>query len=162
MSPEILSQTDYTKLAAEIVVAYVSNNTVPKDELPAIIASVHDALRGHSPAPAPLEPVKREPAVPVRKSITADYLICLEDGKPYRTLKRHLRKLGMTPDKYREKWGLPPDYPMVAQNYSKKRSALARDMGLGRPRGSDDIEVPEAGRLPSRTKPRRKELETHR
>ena len=126
------STVDYTKLATSIVIAYVSNNPVPRAELPALISAVHDALRGR-PAPKPPEEVKQEPAVPIKKSVTADFLICLEDGKPYRTLKRHLGKLGLTPEKYREKWSLPPDYPMVARNYSKHRSELAKDMGLGKP-----------------------------
>jgi len=123
---------DYTRLATSIVIAYVSNNPVPRAELPLLISAVHDALRGR-PVIKPPEVEKLEPAVSIKKSITADYLICLEDGKPYRTLKRHLGKLGLTPEKYREKWSLPPDYPMVAKNYSKHRSELAKDMGLGRP-----------------------------
>ncbi|MBM6595175.1 MucR family transcriptional regulator [Microvirga pudoricolor] len=126
------SPIDYTKLTTSIVIAYVSNNPVPRAELPNLISAVHDALLGR-PAPAPPEVAKQEPAVPIKKSVTADFLICLEDGKPYRTLKRHLGKLGLTPEKYREKWSLPPDYPMVARNYSKHRSELAKDMGLGKP-----------------------------
>jgi len=126
------SPIDYTKLTTSIVIAYVSNNPVPRAELPSLISAVHDALLGR-PAPPPAEVVRLEPAVPIKKSITADFLICLEDGKPYRTLKRHLGKLGLTPEKYREKWSLPPDYPMVARNYSKHRSELAKDMGLGKP-----------------------------
>ena len=126
------SPVDYRKLTTSIVIAYVSNNPVPRAELPSLISAVHEALMGR-PAPAPPEIVKQEPAVPIKKSVTADFLICLEDGKPYRTLKRHLGKLGLTPEKYREKWSLPPDYPMVARNYSKHRSELAKDMGLGKP-----------------------------
>ncbi len=123
-------------LAADIVSAYVSNNTVPASELAGLIAEVHAALQrtssGIAPEPAP-EPVK--PAVPVKKSVTPDYIVCLEDGKKFKSLKRHLRtQYNMTPEEYREKWGLPTDYPMVAPNYAQARSDLAKKMGLGQQR----------------------------
>jgi predicted transcriptional regulator len=120
------------ELTADIAAAYLSANTVPAGDLPGLIQTIHQALSGvSSGAPAPAaEPAK--PAVPVKKSITPDYLISLEDGKKYKSLKRHLRtKYNMTPDEYRSKWGLPKDYPMVAPNYAKARSEMARSMGLG-------------------------------
>jgi predicted transcriptional regulator len=126
---------NFIDLTASIVSAYVSNNPTPASEIPALISLVHAALvrvlAGR--AEVPLEPAK--PAVPVKKSKTADYLVCLEDGKRYKSLKRHLRtRYGMTPEQYRDKWGLPPDYPMVAPNYAAARSQLARKMGLGQQR----------------------------
>jgi len=120
-----------TALTTGIVSAYVSNNPVPPGELPALIVAVNSALQGVQKAPKakPAEPVK--PAVPVRRSITPDYLYSLEDGKPYKALKRHLSALGLTPEEYRAKWGLRSDYPMVAPNYSKVRSETAKRIGLG-------------------------------
>lgn len=119
----------------EIVAAYVSNNSLPVTELPGLIASVDATLRGlGKSAPTVVEPEKREPAVPIKKSRTPDYLICLEDGKKFKSLRRHLAVLGMTPDDYRAKWGLPADYPMVAPNYAAQRSELAKGMGLGQAR----------------------------
>jgi predicted transcriptional regulator len=125
----LISQT------ADIVSAYVSNNTVPAAEIPALINQVHSALmrvsRGHGEVIA--EPLK--PAISVKKSVTPDYLICLEDGKKFKSLKRHLRtQYNMTPEQYRDKWALPPDYPMVAPNYAAARSQLAKKMGLGQQR----------------------------
>ncbi|MEA2941893.1 MAG: hypothetical protein QOD09_2422 [Bradyrhizobium sp.] len=122
-------------LTTTIVSAYVSNNPMPASELPALISQIHAALLRVSTGRAepPLEPAK--PAVPVKKSMTADYLICLEDGKRFKSLKRHLRsQYGMTPEQYRDKWGLPPEYPMVAPNYAVARSQLAKKMGLGQQR----------------------------
>ncbi len=118
--------------ATGIVSAYVRNNTLQVDELPALIRSVHAALEEICrPGAAPVEAPK--PAVPVKKSIYKEYLVCLEDGLKFKSLKRHLRsKYGLSPDDYRTKWGLPPDYPMVAPGYSEKRSKLAKKMGLGR------------------------------
>ena len=121
---------DLTALTAEVVSAYVAKNALPPADIPDLIASVHRALQGLS-APAQAEPEKREPAVPIRKSITPDFLISLEVGKRYKTLRRHLTGRGLTPEQYREKWGLPRDYPMVAPNYAKQRSELARASGLG-------------------------------
>jgi predicted transcriptional regulator len=127
--------TSYIELAAEIVSAYVSNNSVPASELPALIQDVHGALTklGGSIQEEPQEPQK--PAVSVKKSIAPDYIICLEDGKKFKSLKRHLRtQYNMSPEQYREKWGLPADYPMVAPNYAEARSRLAKQMGLGQQR----------------------------
>jgi predicted transcriptional regulator len=126
---------NFIDLTATIVSAYVSNNPMPAAELPALIGQIHAALLRVSTGRAelPLEPAK--PAVPVKKSMTADYLICLEDGKRFKSLKRHLRtQYGMTPEQYRDKWGLAPDYPMVAPNYAVARSQLAKKMGLGQQR----------------------------
>jgi predicted transcriptional regulator len=125
----------YIELTAEIVSAYVSNNTVPAGDLQSLISQVHSALTrvssGH--VDAPNEPLK--PAVSVKKSITADHIVCLEDGKKFKSLKRHLRtQYNMTPEQYREKWSLAPDYPMVAPNYAAARSELAKQMGLGQQR----------------------------
>jgi predicted transcriptional regulator len=120
-------------LVADIVSAYVSNNSVPAADLPALIATTHFAIAGlgkEVATPAPVE--KPAPAVSIKKSITADFLICLEDGKKFKSLKRHLRTAyDITPDQYRAKWGLPPDYPMVAPAYAEARSNLAKSMGLG-------------------------------
>ena len=123
------------KLTASIVSAYVSNNSVPSAELPALIAQVHTALTrvlsGHGEA---LGNVLR-PAIPVKKSIASDYIICLEDGKKFKSLKRHLRTHhNLTPEQYREKWGLGSDYPTVAPNYAAARSRLAKQMRLGQQR----------------------------
>ena len=124
--PELLEMT------ADIVSAYVGNNTVTAEALPAQIANIHAALSGVSNGPVEVPPEPKEPAVPIRKSINADFLICLEDGRKFKSLKRHLRtKYDMSPEDYRAKWGLPKDYPMVAPNYAKARSELAKQMGLG-------------------------------
>ena len=125
------------ELTAQIVAAYVAKNTVEQPDLPKLIADVHRALqKADASLPAGKEEVaESKPAVNVKKSITADYLICLEDGKKFKSLKRHLRThFGLTPEQYREKWGLPADYPMVAPNYANSRSKLAKDMGLGQKR----------------------------
>lgn len=127
--------SDYIELAADIVSAYVSNNSVPAGDLPSLISDVYAALNkvGNGAAEAPVEAPK--PAVSIKKSVTPDYIICLEDGKKFKSLKRHLRtQYNMTPEQYREKWGLAPDYPMVAPNYAKARSELAKEMGLGQQR----------------------------
>ncbi len=122
------------ELAAEIVAAFVSNNPLPKSDLPALIHAVHAAVASLSTEPetAPAQIEAKAPAVPIRKSITPDYLICLEDGKRFKSLRRHLSALGLTPHQYREKWKLPSDYPMVAPNYAAQRSAMAKKIGLGR------------------------------
>jgi len=117
--------------AVDIVSAYVGKNSLPSGELPDLIMTVHKTLSGLDEGTRDVEPLT--PAVPVRKSITDEYLICLEDGKKFKSLKRHLRsKYDMTPEDYREKWGLPYDYPMVAPSYARKRSDLAKKMGLGK------------------------------
>lgn len=129
------SNESFIALTANIVSAYVSNNTVPAGDIPALINQVHSALSrvsGQQPV-SMSEPAK--PAVPVKRSVTPEYIVCLEDGKKFKSLKRHLRtQYNMTPEQYREKWGLPPDYPMVAPNYARARSALAKQMGLGQQR----------------------------
>jgi len=126
------SKTEIIEMTADIVAAYVGANTLPTAELPALIASVHRALTGVSGGEAPVDLTPKEPAVPVKKSISPDFLICLEDGRKFKSLKRHLRtKYAMSPEDYRAKWGLPKDYPMVAPNYARARSDLAKQMGLG-------------------------------
>ncbi len=122
-------------LTASIVAAYVSNNATAASDLPALISQIHGALVRVSGGnvEVAIEPTK--PAVPVKKSVTSDYLVCLEDGKKFKSLKRHLRaQYNMSPEQYRDKWGLPPDYPMVAPNYAVARSQLAKKMGLGQQR----------------------------
>jgi predicted transcriptional regulator len=129
------NQRDLVRMAAEIAAAYVSANSVPAQELPALIRTVHNALLEVSGVTAAAPETSPEPAVSVKKSVTADYIICLEDGKKFKSLKRHLRtRYAMTPEEYRTKWGLPHDYPMVAPNYAKERSNLAKRMGLGQTR----------------------------
>jgi predicted transcriptional regulator len=127
--------SSFIELTANIVSAYVSNNTVPSADVPSLISQVHAALKRVSggQATAPAEPLK--PAVPVKRSVTPEHIVCLEDGHKFKSLKRHLRtRYGMTPEQYREKWGLPPDYPMVAPKYAEARSQLAKQMGLGQQR----------------------------
>ena len=131
--PDEPAPSNRIDLAAEIVSAFVSNNNVSAEDLPLLISQVHAALENLG-KPAQKEPEKPAPPVPIKKSITPDFLISLEDGKRYRSLKRHLAGRGLTPEQYREKWGLPRDYPMVAPNYSARRSELARSMGLGQKR----------------------------
>ena len=123
-------------LTAQIVSAHVSHNPVPATELPGLIQEVFRTLSGVGSAPAP-EPERPQPAVPIKKSVTPDYLVCLEDGKKFKSLKRHLRThFNLTPEQYREKWNLPADYPMVAPNYANSRSKLAKNMGLGQRKAS--------------------------
>ena len=126
---------NYIELAAEIVSAYVSNNSVPASDLPGLLGDIHSALVRVSSGAAVAPPEIAKPAVPPKKSITNDYLVCLEDGLKFKSLKRHLRtQYNMSPEQYREKWSLPPDYPMVAPAYARARSALAKQMGLGQQR----------------------------
>ncbi|WP_338722909.1 MucR family transcriptional regulator [Devosia sp. XK-2] len=130
------AEADLVELSTEIVSAYVSHNAVSPSDLPKLIAEVHGALRTLqvNGTPAPVEELK--PAVPIRKSVANDFIICLEDGKKFKSLKRHLRThYNLSPEEYREKWGLPADYPMVAPSYSATRSKLAKDNGLGRKAG---------------------------
>ncbi|MGV9008696.1 MucR family transcriptional regulator [Brevundimonas sp.] len=120
------------EMTADIVSAYVGNNNVQVTEVPGLISSIHAALSQISTGVVEVEPEIKEPAVSIRKSITPDYLICLEDGRKFKSLKRHLRtKYNISPEEYRAKWGLAKDYPMVAPNYAKARSDLAKQMGLG-------------------------------
>ena len=125
----------HVELAAEIVSAYVSNNSVPASELPALLSDVHAAILRVAVGAAVAAPEAAKPAIPPKKSITNDYIVCLEDGRKFKSLKRHLRtQYNLSPEQYREKWSLPPDYPMVAPAYAKARSALAKQMGLGQQR----------------------------
>jgi predicted transcriptional regulator len=127
--------SNFIELTAGIVSAFVSNNSVAAGEIPALINQVHSALLRVSSGAKDVSGEPLKPAVSVKKSITPDYIICLEDGKKFKSLKRHLRtQYNVTPEQYRDKWGLPADYPMVAPNYAAARSKLAKDMGLGQQR----------------------------
>ena len=123
---------NYIELTAGIVSAYVSNNSVASGDIPGLINQIHAALLRVSTGASDAQPEPLKPAVSIKKSITPDHLVCLEDGKKFKSLKRHLRtQYNMTPEQYRDKWGLAPDYPMVAPNYAAARSNLAKQMGLG-------------------------------
>jgi predicted transcriptional regulator len=125
-------KSELIAMTADIVSAYLGANEVAAPELPSLIHAVHGALTGLTGAAAPEPEAPKEPAVPIRRSINPDYLVCLEDGLKFKSLKRHLRsQYNMSPEDYRAKWGLPKDYPMVAPNYAKARSDLAKQMGLG-------------------------------
>lgn len=127
------SQQDLLEMTAEVAAAYVSNNVVASDELPDLISRIHSALASAGTVEAEQVPEKQKPAVSVRRSITPEHLICLEDGKKLKMLKRYLRtNFDMSPDDYRAKWNLASDYPMVAPNYAKKRAEMAKAIGLGR------------------------------
>jgi predicted transcriptional regulator len=143
-------KTDLLDLTAHIVANYVGNNSASVSDLPALIKSVHGALAGVSaPEAAPAE--QKSPAVPIKRSITPDAIICLEDGRKFKSLKRHLRtKYNLSPEEYRAKWGLPKDYPMVAPSYAEARSALAKSMGLrqGGRRPAAAVVPPTRGRKP--------------
>ncbi|WP_061500824.1 MucR family transcriptional regulator [Acetobacter malorum] len=164
--------TGFLELTAQIVAAYVSNNTIEADQLPQLVKTVHAALaNAATPAVSPEESTS-QPAVSPKKSVFPDYIICLEDGKKLKTLKRHLMTAyGLTPAQYREKWGLPPVYPMVAPAYAERRSALARENGLGKrllaskpampdPAAIAEPEVPAITRLPERKRGRRSKSAT--
>lgn len=130
--------TDVLSYTSEIVAAHVANNKVPTEELPQLIRDVHAALTGLAGGGAAAE--RRDPAVSIKKSVTPDYIVCLEDGKKLKMLKRHLKTAyDMTPEQYRERWGLPADYPMVAPNYAKRRSSLAKKIGLGTKPGAKTV-----------------------
>jgi len=125
-------KSEIIEMTADIVAAYVGHNSVAAGELPSLIQSIHRALAGVSSGAETVEAAPKEPAVPIKRSITPDHLICLEDGRKFKSLKRHLRtKYNMSPEDYRAKWGLAKEYPMVAPNYAKARSELAKQMGLG-------------------------------
>ena len=129
--------TDAVSLASDIVAAYVSNNSVPWAELPALIADIHAAIARLRTGTAQEPETKLIPAVSIKKSVTPDYIVCLEDGKKFKSLKRHLSThYNLSPDEYRQKWNLPRDYPMVAPAYAAARSSLAKSMGLGRKRAA--------------------------
>jgi predicted transcriptional regulator len=128
-----LKSDDILKLATEIVAAYVSNNPIPVSEVPAMIKSVHSTLGGLGGGLTGELQLSQKPAIPVKRSVNPDFIVCLEDGKKLKMLKRYLRSnYGMTPEEYRSKWGLPADYPMVAPNYAAQRSEFAKKIGLGR------------------------------
>ena len=155
-----LDQTSLVEMTSEVVAAYIGKNHVQPSELPALIASVHAAF-GSLGKPlvveAAAEPLK--PAVPIRKSVTDDFIISLEDGRKFKSMKRYLSGLGMTPAEYRAKWGLPHDYPMVAPAYAAHRSTLAKTLGLGRKRQEEVDEAapePEPQPEPSVKKPGRR------
>jgi predicted transcriptional regulator len=136
----VIDATNLTELTSRIVAAYVSRNLISPQDVGELTRSVHGVLsdlrNGRTAWPERAEDAR--PAVPVKKSVTDDWIICLEDGKRFKSLRRHLKSaFGMTPEDYRRKWGLPPDYPMVAPSYSARRSGLAKQMGLGRPGGPD-------------------------
>jgi predicted transcriptional regulator len=133
---EKISQAELLQMTAEVVSAYVGNNTIAEGQLPEVIRSVYNSLTSlDSVAGADAAP-ELMPAVPIKRSVTPDYIVCLEDGKKLKMLKRHLRTTyDLTPDEYRAKWGLPADYPMVAPNYAKQRSAFAKQIGLGKRTG---------------------------
>jgi predicted transcriptional regulator len=135
-----MSGSSPIELASEIVTAFISNNPLPKSELPSLIQAVYAIVvkLGAEPVSAPPQLERKIPAVPTRKSITPDFLICLDDGKRFKSLRRHLTGLGLSPQQYREKWNLPSDYPMVAPNYAAQRSALAKQIGLGQIRPKAD------------------------
>ena len=136
MAEELEQEHDVLRMAVEIVSAYVSNNSVAAGQVPEVIDTVYNSLNSlkgktHEGSSEPLKP-----AVSIRRSVNPDYIVCLEDGKKLKMLKRHLRaSYGMTPDEYRAKWGLATDYPMVAPNYSQQRSSFAKQIGLGRKKG---------------------------
>ena len=132
---------DYRGRTVEIVAAYVAHNSVPMGELPPLLRGVFEALVSVSVPPvAPPEPEVLKPAVPIKKSVYDGFIVCLENGKRFQSLKRHIAtNYGLTPDQYRAKWGLPKDYPMVAPAYAKRRSSLARQMGLGRKMEADGV-----------------------
>ncbi|MEZ5914592.1 MAG: MucR family transcriptional regulator [Parvularculaceae bacterium] len=127
-----LESNETLQLATEIVAAFVSNNSVGAEKLPSLLQEVHDAVRALASG-GTASAGNQQPAVPVKKSVTPDYVICLEDGKKLKMLKRYIRtQYGLSPEDYRRKWGLPADYPMVAPNYAKRRSEFAKEIGLGR------------------------------
>lgn len=135
--PDMIDGEQLTSLTADIVSAYVANNPVPAGDLPNLIGDIHRSLTGLVSGERETEAEPQTPAVPIKKSVHNDYIICLEDGKKYKSLKRHLGvHYGLTPDEYRQKWNLPASYPMVAPSYAAARSELAKSMGLGRKKGA--------------------------
>jgi predicted transcriptional regulator len=125
---------DLLRLSADVVASYLAANTVPPGAIPDLIRSVHESFQNlNQPAPPPAPAERPKPAVPISRSVQDDYLVCLEDGKKLKMLKRYLRsKFDLTPDEYRRRWGLPPDYPMVAPAYANRRSEFAKQIGLGK------------------------------
>lgn len=132
------NRSDLVEMTARIVSAYVSANQIAPQDIPGLVRTVHGTLKDLGGGALSVADANQEPAISVKKSVTPDYIICLEDGKKFKSLKRHLRtRYSMTPEEYRAKWGLPHDYPMVAPNYAKARSDLAKRMGLGHARRSE-------------------------
>jgi predicted transcriptional regulator len=157
MTDQALSEPETTSvsLTSGIVAAYVAHNSVPRTELTTLIADVHAAIERLRAPSSTEEQEKPSPSVPIRRSVTADYIVCLEDGRKFKSLKRHLStRYGLTPDAYRAKWGLPSTYPMVAPNYAAARSALAKDMGLGRKRAQPAAAPKAAAAKPGRKRAR--------
>ena len=152
-----MANFDAVEVAADIVSAFVSNNALPTGELPSLIESVYAAVKGFGGpgriAATVIDPPS--PRVSIRKSVTPDYLICLEDGKHFKSMRRHLALLGMTPEQYRAKWGLPPTYPMVAPNYAALRSAMAKSTGLGQMRKKPVAAPSQATAKPKLGRPRK-------
>jgi predicted transcriptional regulator len=142
-----VATSDPIEVAVEIVAAFVSYNALPISELPTLLQSVHSAINRAAVSGEVTETgtTPPSPAVAIRKSVTPDYLICLEDGRRFKSMRRHLALLGMTPERYRAKWGLPPTYPMVAPNYAAQRSAMAKNFGLGRLRTERGGAKPKTG-----------------
>ena len=135
VAPKI-AEEELLRMTTDVVAAYVSNNTLPTAQLAEVINAVYSSLKSLEGQVAQVQPEPLKPAIPIRKSVTPEFLICLEDGKKLKMLKRHLRSTyNMTPDEYRSKWGLVPDYPMVAPNYAERRSEFAKKIGLGRSTG---------------------------
>lgn len=144
-----LDDKDFLDRVTGIIAAYVSNNSISSAQLPELIATVHGALKGLGAPASDPDTEKLKPAISVRKSVTPDYLFCLEDGLRFKSLKRHLQtKFNLTPEEYRAKWGLPSDYPMVAPNYAATRSNLAKQMGFGQPRKKPSEPPKRRGRKP--------------
>ena len=132
-SRDNMGSSDLLRMTTEVVAAYLGNNSVPASQISEVISTVHDALKNLSSDAREPEPEPLRPAVPIKKSVTPEFIVCLEDGKQLKMLKRHLRTTyDMTPEEYRAKWGLPADYPMVAPNYAQQRSDFAKKIGLGR------------------------------
>ena len=154
---DMIEGRQFSELTAEIVAAYISNNTVRPEELGPLIGDVHAALKRALSGPSEPVPEPQEPAVSIRKSVSPDYIVCLEDGKKFKSLKRHLQNAhGMSPAEYRAKWDLKKDYPMVAPNYSEARSSLARTMGLGRkPSRTEDAQRTAAEQTTAAATPKR-------
>jgi len=131
-----IAEEELLRMTADVVAAYVGNNTLPTAQLGEVINAVYSSLKSLEGPVAQVQPEPLKPAVAIRKSVTPEFIICLEDGKKLKMLKRHLRSTyNMTPDEYRTKWGLAPDYPMVAPNYAQRRSEFAKKIGLGRGTG---------------------------
>lgn len=130
--PEVKDHQNLLALTTEIVAAHLGNSQVPSEEIPAVIQKIYQTLAGLDGSGKEAAADRPHPAVPVKKSVNPEYIVCLEDGKKLKMLKRHLKSAyGMTPEQYRERWGLPADYPMVAPNYARQRSRLAKEIGLG-------------------------------